>query len=211
MNRKTKALTFLGIMVLVCAGVIVVPVLLKNKQPLPEGTVPLDANRVTFRGQTYDIVKINPAKSELRLYWKNEQGAAYGDFESLRLELEKEGKLLRFATNAGIFSEDHTPGGLHIEDGTVLRNLNLRDGAGNFQSPGREEFEYSFDNLASVIGQFVEALGLCRFALYVFDYGAPVGFRLMAAHPERVTAIITQNGNAYLEGLLDSWDPIRAY
>ena len=64
--------------------------------------------------------------------------------------------------------------------------------------------------MAEVIGRFVEALGLGRYALYVFDYGAPVGFRLAAAHPERVTAIVTQNGNAYEEGLGAAWGPIRA-
>ena len=69
-------------------------------------------------------------------------------------------------------------------------------GFGFSQSPPRAKFEYSFDNLAKVIGAFVEAIGLRRYALYVFDYGAPVGFRLALAHPQRVTAIVSQNGNA---------------
>jgi pimeloyl-ACP methyl ester carboxylesterase len=84
-------------------------------------------------------------------------------------------------------------------------------GFGFSESPPRSQFEYRFDNLAKVIGAFVEAIGLKRYALYVFDYGAPVGFRLAVAHPERVTAIISQNGNAYEEGLSDAWDPIRRY
>jgi pimeloyl-ACP methyl ester carboxylesterase len=65
--------------------------------------------------------------------------------------------------------------------------------------------------LADVLGQFVEELGLQRFALYVFDYGAPVGFRLALQYPDRISAIVTQNGNAYLEGLSDAWLPIRTY
>lgn len=93
---------------------------------------PLDARSIVFRDQSFDIVKVNPKKSETRLFWKDEAGNPYRNFASLSESLAKEGKHLRFATNAGIFSEDHTPGGLHIEDGTVLKNLNLRDGGGNF-------------------------------------------------------------------------------
>ena len=84
-------------------------------------------------------------------------------------------------------------------------------GFGNTQAPPRGEFAYTFDNLAAVIDGFVEALGLSRFAMYVFDYGAPVGFRVAMAHPERITAIISQNGNAYLEGLSDGWKPWQDY
>lgn len=76
---------------------------------------------------------------------------------------------------------------------------------------GRREFAYTFDNLAKVIERFAEAVGLTSCAIYVFDYGAPVGFRLALAHPERVTAIISQNGNAYEEGLSANWDPIQTY
>jgi len=65
--------------------------------------------------------------------------------------------------------------------------------------------------LAKVIGSFTQAVGLDRFAIYVFDYGAPVGFRLALAHPERITAVISQNGNAYVEGLSDGWNPIQKY
>jgi pimeloyl-ACP methyl ester carboxylesterase len=84
-------------------------------------------------------------------------------------------------------------------------------GFGNTVSPTRGQFDYTFDNLARVIGGFVETAGLGRHALYVFDYGAPVGFRLAVKHPDRITAIISQNGNAYEEGLSDGWNPIRAY
>jgi pimeloyl-ACP methyl ester carboxylesterase len=84
-------------------------------------------------------------------------------------------------------------------------------GFGNTVSPPRGRFDYTFDNLAQVIGGFVETIGLRRYALYVFDYGAPVGYRLAVKHPDRITAIISQNGNAYEEGLSDGWNPIRAY
>jgi pimeloyl-ACP methyl ester carboxylesterase len=84
-------------------------------------------------------------------------------------------------------------------------------GFGNTVSPPRGQFDYTFDNLALVIGGFVEAIGLHRYALYVFDYGAPTGFRLAVRHPDRITAIISQNGNAYEVGLSDGWNPIRAY
>ncbi|MEH2594977.1 pimeloyl-ACP methyl ester carboxylesterase [Bradyrhizobium sp. AZCC 1577] len=84
-------------------------------------------------------------------------------------------------------------------------------GFGQSEMPSRDKFSYTFDQLAEVIGRFTEIIGLARFALYVFDYGAPTGFRLAARHPERITAIISQNGNAYEEGLSDGWNPIRAY
>lgn len=72
-------------------------------------------------------------------------------------------------------------------------------------------YVYTFDNLALTVEAFVEALDLKRYAMYVFDYGAPTGFRLAVAHPDRVSAIISQNGNAYLEGLGTAWDPIKTY
>jgi pimeloyl-ACP methyl ester carboxylesterase len=84
-------------------------------------------------------------------------------------------------------------------------------GFGNTVSPPRGQFDYTFDNLAKVISGFIETLRLSRYALYVFDYGAPVGFRLAVKAPERISAIISQNGNAYEEGLSDGWNPIRAY
>ncbi len=84
-------------------------------------------------------------------------------------------------------------------------------GFGQSAMPARESFEYTFDNLARVIGRLTEVLGLERFAIYVFDYGAPVGLRLAAAHPERITAIVSQNGNAYEEGLSEGWNPIQKY
>ena len=84
-------------------------------------------------------------------------------------------------------------------------------GFGQSDMPDRGQFTYTFDNIARVIDRFTEVVGLDRFAIYVFDYGAPTGFRLATWHPERVTAIISQNGNAYEEGLSDGWKPIRAY
>ncbi|MFM0648074.1 alpha/beta hydrolase [Paraburkholderia bryophila] len=84
-------------------------------------------------------------------------------------------------------------------------------GFGQSDMPGRDAFAYTFDNLANVIDRFTEVIGFERYAVYVFDYGAPTGFRLALKHPERITAIISQNGNAYEEGLSDGWNPIRAY
>jgi pimeloyl-ACP methyl ester carboxylesterase len=84
-------------------------------------------------------------------------------------------------------------------------------GFGQSDMPGRDKFTYTFDNIAGVIERFTEVIGLKRFALYVFDYGAPTGFRLAMRHPECITGIISQNGNAYEEGLSDGWNPIRAY
>jgi pimeloyl-ACP methyl ester carboxylesterase len=84
-------------------------------------------------------------------------------------------------------------------------------GFGQSDMPARSQFKYTFDNIAHVIDRFTEALGFDRFAIYVFDYGAPTGFRLAVWHPERITAIVSQNGNAYEEGLSDGWNPIRAY
>jgi pimeloyl-ACP methyl ester carboxylesterase len=77
--------------------------------------------------------------------------------------------------------------------------------------PPRETFSYTFDRIARVIERFTEVIGFDRFALYVFDYGAPTGFRLAVRHPERISAIISQNGNAYEEGLSDGFTPIKAY
>jgi pimeloyl-ACP methyl ester carboxylesterase len=85
-------------------------------------------------------------------------------------------------------------------------------GFGNSSAPPVGEFEYTFDNLAQVVDAFTGKVGLTRYALYVQDYGAPVGYRLAVRHPERVTALIVQNGNAYVEGLdNDFWAPIKAY
>jgi pimeloyl-ACP methyl ester carboxylesterase len=82
---------------------------------------------------------------------------------------------------------------------------------GQSDMPARGAFAYTFENIANVIDRFTEVIDLDRFAIYVFDYGAPVGFRLAVRHPDRVTAIISQNGNAYEEGLSEGWNPIRAY
>src|ERR1700729_2739088 len=84
-------------------------------------------------------------------------------------------------------------------------------GFGQSDMPNRDTFAYTFDNIANVVDRFTEVIGFDRFAVYVFDYGAPTGFRLALKHPERITAIISQNGNAYEEGLSDGWNPIRAY
>ncbi|MGH6715520.1 MAG: alpha/beta fold hydrolase [Bradyrhizobium sp.] len=84
-------------------------------------------------------------------------------------------------------------------------------GFGQSEMPSRETFRYTFDNIARVIERFTEIIGFDRFAVYVFDYGAPTGFRLFIRHPERITAIISQNGNAYQDGLSEGWTPIRAY
>src|SRR6516225_6814032 len=81
-------------------------------------------------------------------------------------------------------------------------------GFGNSDMPGRGR---SFDQIAEMIDRFIEIVGFGRFAIYVFDYGAPIGFRLAVQHPDRITAIISQNGNAYEEGLSDGWNPIRTY
>jgi len=84
-------------------------------------------------------------------------------------------------------------------------------GFGNSAQPSMEAFEYSFDNLAALVEAFVDQLGIEQYSLYLMDYGAPIGFRLAAKHPQRVQSLIVQNGNAYEEGLREFWDPIRAY
>jgi pimeloyl-ACP methyl ester carboxylesterase len=83
-------------------------------------------------------------------------------------------------------------------------------GFGFTVAPERGQFEYSFDSLAKAVQAFTDAIGLARYAIYVFDYGAPVGFRLALTRPERVTAIISQNGNAYEEELSGGWAPLQA-
>ena len=84
-------------------------------------------------------------------------------------------------------------------------------GFGFSDAPDRTRYKYTFEHLADVIDRFTEVLGLQRYALYVFDYGAPVGFRLAVRHPDRITALISQNGNAYEEGLSAGWNPIQRY
>jgi pimeloyl-ACP methyl ester carboxylesterase len=84
-------------------------------------------------------------------------------------------------------------------------------GFGFSDAPDRTAFKYTFDNLAKTIEGLTDTIGLRRYAIYVFDYGAPVGFRLALARPERVTAIVSQNGNAYEEGLSTGWNPIQKY
>jgi len=84
-------------------------------------------------------------------------------------------------------------------------------GFGFSEAPDRAQFRYTFDHLADIIGRFTAVARLARYAIYVFDYGAPVGFRLATRHPERITAIVSQNGNAYEDGLSKSWEPIQRY
>ncbi|PPU38059.1 alpha/beta hydrolase [Xanthomonas sp. CFBP 7912] len=84
-------------------------------------------------------------------------------------------------------------------------------GFGNTKAPPRGQFDYTFENLYNVIEGFTEALALASYSVYVFDYGAPVGFRLAAANPHKVSAIISQNGNAYVEGISDQWGAWQAY
>jgi pimeloyl-ACP methyl ester carboxylesterase len=84
-------------------------------------------------------------------------------------------------------------------------------GFGQSSMPDHRDFAYTFENLTNVVEQLVEKLGLTSYSLYVMDYGAPIGYRLALRHPERVKALIVQNGNAYEEGLLEFWDPIKKY
>lgn len=84
-------------------------------------------------------------------------------------------------------------------------------GFGFSDAPDRRQFPYTFDHLAATMSRFAETIGLEHYAIYVFDYGAPVGLRLALAHPERITVIVSQNGNAYEEGLSQGWNPIQKY
>jgi pimeloyl-ACP methyl ester carboxylesterase len=84
-------------------------------------------------------------------------------------------------------------------------------GFGNSSMPTVDEFQYTFEHLAEMVDKFVEQIGLKKFSLYVMDYGAPIGYRLAIKHPERIEALIVQNGNAYDEGLREFWEPLKAY
>jgi len=84
-------------------------------------------------------------------------------------------------------------------------------GFGQSDMPEREAYDYTFANIAADIAEFIDAVGLKKFAIYIFDYGSPVGLRVTLQMPDRISAIISQNGNAYEEGLSSGWDPIRAY
>jgi pimeloyl-ACP methyl ester carboxylesterase len=84
-------------------------------------------------------------------------------------------------------------------------------GFGNSSMPTVDEFEYTFDHLSEIVDKFVEEIGLKKFSMYVMDYGAPIGYRLAVKHPERIEALIVQNGNAYDEGLREFWEPLKAY
>jgi pimeloyl-ACP methyl ester carboxylesterase len=84
-------------------------------------------------------------------------------------------------------------------------------GFGQSDLPSRDKFNYTFENLSRAIDRFTHRIGLERFAIYIFDYGAPVGLRIALKHPERIAAIVSQNGNAYEEGLSEGWNPIQTY
>jgi pimeloyl-ACP methyl ester carboxylesterase len=84
-------------------------------------------------------------------------------------------------------------------------------GFGFSDAPGHNVFQYTFENMAKMMGDFVEQIGLKKFAIYIFDYGAPTGLRMALRFPDRISAIITQNGNAYVEGLSQDWAPVQAY
>ena len=84
-------------------------------------------------------------------------------------------------------------------------------GYGRSEQPSMAEFDYTFDNMAKIVEGFLEALNVERFSIYLMDYGAPIGYRIAAKYPERVEALIVQNGNAYEEGLKEFWDPIKKY
>ncbi len=84
-------------------------------------------------------------------------------------------------------------------------------GFGQSAMPARDAYAYTFDNIANTIDRFTEVVGLAKFAVYIFDYGAPIGLRIAAKHPDRITAIITQNGNSYLEGVSEAFNPVQAY
>lgn len=84
-------------------------------------------------------------------------------------------------------------------------------GYGNSEQPPMDEFDYTFDNMAAIIEGFLDKLDVKKYSIYLMDYGAPIGFRIAAKYPERVEALIIQNGNAYDEGLLEFWDPIKKY
>jgi pimeloyl-ACP methyl ester carboxylesterase len=115
--------------------------------------------------------------------------------------------LLHGFPSAGHMFRDLIP---HLADGFHIVAPDL-PGFGQSDMPARGTFAYTFDHIADAIDRFTEVIGLKRFAIYVFDYGAPTGFRIAAKRPERVTTIISQNGNAYEEGLSGGWNPIRAY
>lgn len=115
--------------------------------------------------------------------------------------------LLHGFPSAGHMFRDLIP---HIADRFHIVAPDL-PGFGQSDMPTRNKFTYTFDNIANVIERFTEIIGFDRFAVYVFDYGAPTGFRLAVRHPERITAIISQNGNAYEEGLSEGWNPIQSY
>lgn len=101
----------------------------EERSPVPHD---LKAGEVSFKNQSFDVIRVRPDDGQLRLFWKNENGQRFGSFAQLKTYLEARGEKLIFATNAGIFSKNYSPGGLHIENGELLKSLNTREGEGNF-------------------------------------------------------------------------------
>lgn len=132
LNSRNLVIASIGVFLLVGAGFLFRQTQMGQAGLSFRNSNELKASHTVFRDQSFDVVTVDPQRVEVRLFWKNEKGEPYQDFSSLADALAKEGKQLLFATNAGIFSEDFTPGGLHVENGEVLKNLNLRDGQGNF-------------------------------------------------------------------------------
>lgn len=157
MQKPSKKLTIIALLAALTAGGFFAFRYHQNHISLSEGLSPLDATTITYREQSFDVLMIDPARQELRLFWKDEAGQPYQDFSTLNDAVEKSGKKLRFATNAGIFSEDLTPGGLHIENGQELKKLNLRDGAGNFHMKPNGVFVLGAEGAGVVeAGQFAQ-------------------------------------------------------
>lgn len=97
-----------------------------------EKPVDLPAGEVNFKGLSFDVIRIQPGEGDLQMFWKQENGERFGSFKAVKDHVQSQGDELVFATNAGIFSSDHSPGGLHIENGVKLKSLNLKEGYGNF-------------------------------------------------------------------------------
>lgn len=115
--------------------------------------------------------------------------------------------LLHGFPTAGHMFRDLIP---HLADRFHLVAPDL-PGFGMTEMKPRDQFAYTFENIAHVIDRFTDVVGLTKFAIYIFDYGAPVGLRIAAKYPERISAVITQNGNAYLEGVSPAFAPVQAY
>ena len=161
MNKTLKYSLFIAIPLLFAGAVYFVPWFPGNKfvHRIPSNSKPLHAEQIHYMNQSFDVVRVNPKEMEVRLYWKDDHGAPFGSFDALAADLEKKGKTLRFATNAGIFSEDFTPGGLHIEDGNELKSLNLREGGGNFHMKPNGVFALGAEGATVVESQAFQESG----------------------------------------------------